>query len=111
MTIRNETYSGGVVVNAEVIDLAGGTWSHEIGGKTIESRPLTADEVVRYTPVVEVALPVLSADALKAAEDTVALSGSDLNKALDPKTANPDTAARLAALESIVALLIDRLKD
>jgi hypothetical protein len=51
--IRNELFDGrGTCLSAEIIDLAAGTISFEELGVVKSSRPLTADEVARYTPKV-----------------------------------------------------------
>lgn len=49
MMIRNEEFSG-QGVRAEVIDTTAGTITFEENGVVKSTRPLTADEVARYTP-------------------------------------------------------------
>ena len=58
--IRNETFAAGVCIAAEVIDLAAGTIAHEDHGVIVSTRALTADEVVRYTPPVDVRAELLA---------------------------------------------------
>lgn len=48
--IRNEVFSNGVCMSAEIIDLTAGTFSLEELGAVKSTRPLTADEIARYTP-------------------------------------------------------------
>ena len=48
--IRNATFSDGVCVDAEVIDLAAGTITCEVDGKAVETRPLTPEEIAAFTP-------------------------------------------------------------
>jgi hypothetical protein len=49
--IRNETFTDGVCVYAEVIDLDAGTYTVEDHGQVVEGpRPLTLDERRRYGP-------------------------------------------------------------
>lgn len=48
--IRNETFTDGVCVFAEVIDIDSGTYTVEEHGVVVESRPLTGEERVRYAP-------------------------------------------------------------
>lgn len=48
--IRNEVFADGVCVEAEVVDLAAGTVSIEVGGKVVETRPVTEEEIARYAP-------------------------------------------------------------
>ncbi len=48
--IRNESFVGGVCVEAEVIDLDAGTVAYEVDGKVVESRQLTAEEAARFAP-------------------------------------------------------------
>ena len=67
MTFRNETYRDGQVVAAEIVDLDAGTISFEDKGVVTSTRPLTADEVDRYTP----AAPVKSPDEKLAEARTV----------------------------------------
>lgn len=56
--IRNELFnSAGVCLSAEIIDLAAGTISFETNGTVTSSRPLTADEIARYTPPAPVPTP------------------------------------------------------
>jgi hypothetical protein len=56
--IRNETFGPtGQLLLAEVIDLAAGTIAFEENGVIKSTRPLTADEVARYTPPVPVKSP------------------------------------------------------
>lgn len=57
--IRNETFMAGVCINADIIDLAAGTIAHEDHGVIVSTRALTADEVVRYTPPVDVRAELL----------------------------------------------------
>lgn len=50
--IRNEvTNADGVVIEATIVDLVAGTITFEDKGVVKSTRPLTTDEVVRYTPV------------------------------------------------------------
>lgn len=53
--IRAEIYSNGVCVSAEVVDLEAGTFTLEEHAHAVSTRPLTADEVARYTPPAPVA--------------------------------------------------------
>ena len=56
--IRNETRNQATgVVTAEVIDLGAGTITFEENGVVKSTRPLTADEVARYTPPAPVVTP------------------------------------------------------
>jgi hypothetical protein len=48
--IRNESFQGGVLVEAEVIDLDAGTVTFEVDGKVTATRTLTPDEVAAFTP-------------------------------------------------------------
>ena len=48
--IRNETYTAGVCVAADIIDLAAGTIAREEHGVVILTRALTADERAMYGP-------------------------------------------------------------
>lgn len=65
--IRNETYSGGVVVAATIVDLQAGTIAFEDHGVVTSTRALTADEVTRYTPVEPAADPVAQLEAARTA--------------------------------------------
>lgn len=53
--IRNEVFSAGACVSAEIIDLNAGTIAFEESGVITSTRPLTVDEVAQYTPTAEVA--------------------------------------------------------
>jgi hypothetical protein len=85
MTIRNDTWdSGGNLLRRETIDLDAVTYTLEEGGVvTVPTRPLTAEEVTRWTPVVDreaarrsaeqeiarlTALPLLQAETLTDAQ-------------------------------------------
>ncbi len=48
--IRNEVTFEGEPVSAEVINLVAGTIAFEDRGVVKSTRPLTADEIIRYTP-------------------------------------------------------------
>ena len=48
--IRNETYSDGVCVAAEIIDLDAGTLAVEEYGVVTSTRALTADEIAQFAP-------------------------------------------------------------
>lgn len=48
--IRNEVFSNGVCISAEIIDLGAGTYSIEQMGVIASTRPLTAMEIDQYTP-------------------------------------------------------------
>ena len=49
--IRNETFTDGVCIHAEIIDLDAGTYAIEDHGQIVEGpRPLTVDERRRYGP-------------------------------------------------------------
>lgn len=48
--IRNESFVNGVCVEAEVIDLDAGTVTIERDGKTVGSRPITAEEAAWFAP-------------------------------------------------------------
>lgn len=58
--IRNELFDDGVCVAAEIIDLAAGTFAQETNGVIVSTRALTADEIVRYTPPVDVRAELLA---------------------------------------------------
>ena len=50
MIRRDETYNGGgVCVRAVVWDTDAGTWSLEVDGVIVDSRPLTAEEIAALT--------------------------------------------------------------
>lgn len=49
-THRIETYENSKLVAAQTIDTDAGTITFEEMGVVVETRPLTADEVVLYTP-------------------------------------------------------------
>lgn len=57
MTIRNESFAGGVCITAEIIDLNVGTIAFEEHGVVTSTRSLTVDEVARYTPPAPVVSP------------------------------------------------------
>ena len=65
--IRNEVYTDGVCVSAEIIDLQAGTIAFEETGVVKSTRPLTPDEVGRYTPPA----PVVTAEEKLAQARTV----------------------------------------
>ena len=46
--IRNEMYSGGVVVSAEIVDLTSNTIAFEVKGTVQSTRALTAAEIANY---------------------------------------------------------------
>jgi hypothetical protein len=48
--IRNETFTNGVCVHADIIDLVAGTLTVEENGQIVSTRPLTADEYRQYAP-------------------------------------------------------------
>lgn len=48
--IRNEHFSNGVCIQADVIDLAAGTITREELGVVVSTRPLTLDERAVYGP-------------------------------------------------------------
>lgn len=50
MMIRNETFTDGALVLAEIIDLAAGTLTIEEHGVVTQVRDLTADDIAAYTP-------------------------------------------------------------
>lgn len=54
---RIETYKNSVLVSAQTIDLAAGTVAFEENGVVVSTRPLTADEIALYTPVIPEATP------------------------------------------------------
>lgn len=58
--IRNETWQAGVCITADIIDLNSGTIAHEDHGVIVSTRALTADEIVRYTPPVDVRAELLA---------------------------------------------------
>ena len=47
---RDETFSGGVCVHAEIIDIDAGTFTVEEHGEVVSVRPLTDAERVQYAP-------------------------------------------------------------
>lgn len=48
--IRNATFSDGVCVEEQVIDLAAGTVTIEVDDESVETRLLTPDEVAVFAP-------------------------------------------------------------
>jgi hypothetical protein len=46
--MRNETFQNGICIRAEIIDLDAGTYTLEVEGQVVESRPLTVEERERY---------------------------------------------------------------
>jgi hypothetical protein len=48
--IRNETFTNGVCVHADIIDLDAGTVTTEDHGQVVSVRPLTDDERRQYGP-------------------------------------------------------------
>jgi len=65
--MRNSTFRDGVEIAADVIDLDAGTWTREVDGAVVETRPLTADEIDAYTPT---PTPNPAADALDELADS-----------------------------------------
>lgn len=50
--IRDELFSNGVCVESTIVDLDAGTVSFEQMGVVTSTRPLTPDEIARYTPTI-----------------------------------------------------------
>jgi hypothetical protein len=48
--IRNETFQNSTCIRAEIIDLDAGTYTLEVDGQVVDSRPLTVEEIKRYGP-------------------------------------------------------------
>jgi len=71
--IKNQHYANGVIVNAEIIDLAAGIVTIEEHGRVISSRPLTDAERAAYAPP-----PATDSEKLAAARQALAaLTGID----------------------------------
>lgn len=58
--IRNESFRNGVCTAAEIIDVAANVIAQEVNGIIVSTRALTADEIVRYTPPVDVRAELLA---------------------------------------------------
>jgi hypothetical protein len=91
---RNELYSNGQLVSAEIIDLGAGTIAFEDRGVVTSTRPLTPAEVVAYTRPA----PVVSADQRLAAAKT-ALAAID---ALPTPVLTADVVDLLDDLRSVL---------
>ena len=106
--IRNESFSGGVCIAAEVVDLDAGTVTVERDGQVVESRPLTAAELDVY-----VNQPKAEANRT-AIEDkaAAALTANATFLALTSPT-NARTLAQVKALTrqntAIIRLLLNKL--
>ena len=46
--IRNETFTDGVCVEAEIVDVQKQSVTYEKNGKKVSTRPMTPDEVLLY---------------------------------------------------------------
>lgn len=67
--IRWERYKDGQLVDADLFDTETNTYSRELDGQIVETRPLTADEVAQFTPSAPVVTPE---EKLAAAKVTLA---------------------------------------
>lgn len=107
--IRNESFSGGVCIAAEVVDLDAGTVTVERDGQVVESRPLTAAELDVY-----VNQPKAEANRTALDEDkaTQALATNATFLALASPT-HAQTLAQVKALTrentAIIRLLLNKL--
>lgn len=70
--IRNETFQDGQLIAAEVIDVDAGTISFEDKGVVKSTRPLTADEIARYTPATPEQTPEEKLAAARTVLDQIA---------------------------------------
>ena len=106
--MRIQTFDASVLV--EEIDTDAGTFTaRDKDGKLVSERPLAPEEIERWTPPP----PAPAAAVLAFAPDdaAVAEAASSMADALDPKTANPTTTVRLAALETLVADLLSKASN
>lgn len=105
--IRNESFSGGVCIAAEVVDLDAGTVTVERDGQVVESRPLTAAELDVY-----VNQPKANRTALDEDKATQALATNATFLALASPT-HAQTLAQVKALTrentAIIRLLLNKL--
>jgi hypothetical protein len=83
--MRNETFRDGICIHAEIIDLDAGTFTLEVEGETVESRPLTDDEIRTYGPqpldatgALATLLAVTETLTLTDAANAVGLTAADL---------------------------------
>jgi len=83
--IRNETFQNGICIRAEIIDLDAGTYTLEVEGVVVESRPLTTQERQQYakppldpTGALATLLAVLELSTVQDAANAVGLRPEDL---------------------------------